>query len=146
MNISKRIVLPSAFVITALVGVTGGSALNALQASAATTTTAATASTTDPIDTPDTNTPKDESKGGHVGANGTKEVLLTGDAATKAKAAAEAAVLGGTVQRVENDAEGATYEAHMTKADGSHVTVKMDADFKVTSVDTGTGGVRPSNN
>ena len=45
------------------------------------------------------------------------------------------AVPGGTIQRVENDAEGSTYEAHMTKADGSEVTVKLDANFKVTSVE-----------
>jgi ABC-type transport system substrate-binding protein len=77
----------------------------------------------------------DPTKGGHT-ANGITETLLTGDAATKAKAAAIAAVPGGTVQRVENDAEGATYEAHMTKADGSQVTVKMDANFKVTAVET----------
>jgi hypothetical protein len=29
---------------------------------------------------------------------------------------------GGTIQRVENDAEGSPYEAHMTKSDGSRVT------------------------
>jgi hypothetical protein len=43
----------------------------------------------------------------------------------------------GTIQRVENDAEGATYEAHMVKADGSHVTVKVNADFSVASIETG---------
>ncbi|MFN8052627.1 MAG: hypothetical protein U0Q22_14365 [Acidimicrobiales bacterium] len=79
---------------------------------------------------------QDPSKGGHQ-ANGITETLLTGDTATKAKAAALEAVPGGTVQRVENDAEGATYEAHVTKADGSQVTVKMDADFKVTSTEDG---------
>ena len=46
---------------------------------------------------------------------------------------------GGTIQRVENDAEGAAYEAHVTKADGSRVTVKVDAAFKVLSVDVGMG-------
>ncbi|MEA3215742.1 MAG: hypothetical protein QOJ19_1898 [Acidimicrobiia bacterium] len=79
----------------------------------------------------------DPSKGGHVGHNGVKEELLTGDTAEKVKAAALAAVPGGTIERVENDAEGATYEAHMTKADGSHVTVKLDASFNVTSVENG---------
>ncbi|HEV7526269.1 MAG TPA: hypothetical protein VGP92_14955 [Acidimicrobiia bacterium] len=78
----------------------------------------------------------DPTKGGHT-ANGITEVLLTGDAATKADAAARKAVPGGTIQRVENDAEGATYEAHVTKSDGSQVTVKLDASFKVTSVETG---------
>ncbi len=78
----------------------------------------------------------DPTKGGHV-ANGVTETLLTGETATKVKAAATAAVPGGTIQRVENDAEGSPYEAHMTKADGSQVTVKVDAGFKVTSVESG---------
>ena len=70
-------------------------------------------------------------------ANGITEALLTGDTATKVKAAALAAVPGGTIERVENDAEGSPYEAHMTKADGTHVTVKVGADFKVTTIETG---------
>src|SRR3989441_5322982 len=77
----------------------------------------------------------DPTKGGHVGQNGVTEVLLTGDTADKVKAAALAAVPGGTIQRVETDAEGSPYEAHMTKSDGSHVTVKVDTDYKVTSVE-----------
>ena len=81
----------------------------------------------------------DPSKGGHVGANGVVEKLLTGTAADKARAAALAAVPSGTIERVENDAEGATYEAHMVKSDGSHVTVKMDANFKVTGIENGPG-------
>jgi uncharacterized membrane protein YkoI len=65
---------------------------------------------------------------------GPGETLLTGDKAAKATAAAKAAVPGGTIIRVETDAnQGATYEAHMTKSDGSEVTVLMDANFKVTS-------------
>jgi uncharacterized membrane protein YkoI len=51
--------------------------------------------------------------------------------------AAQGAVPGATVDRVENDAEGATYEAHMTKADGSKVTVKVNADFSVAGVEDG---------
>jgi peptidase YpeB-like protein len=85
----------------------------------------------------------DPTKGGHVGANGVVEKLLTGTTADKAKAAALAAVPGATVERVENDAEGAVYEAHMVKSDGTHVTVKMDANFKVTGIETGPN--RPAN-
>jgi hypothetical protein len=81
-------------------------------------------------------TPPDPSKGGHT-ANGITEVLLTGDVATQASAAAQAAVPDATIDRVENDAEGATYEAHMTKADGSKVTVKLNADFSVAGIETG---------
>ena len=80
----------------------------------------------------------DWSKGGHQ-ANGKTEALLTGDAKTKAVAAAEAAVPGATAQRAETDAEGATYEVHMTKSDGSVVTVKLDSSFKVTDTINGMG-------
>ncbi len=78
----------------------------------------------------------DPSKGGHV-ANGITEAPLTGDVASKVTAAAKAAVPGATIDRVENDAEGATYEAHMTKADGSKVTVKINADFSVAGTEAG---------
>ena len=67
------------------------------------------------------------------------ETQLTGSDAAKAKAAALKAVPGGTVYRVETDAGDAAYEAHMTKADGSLVTVKMDKDFAVTAVEDGMG-------
>ncbi|HEX4428637.1 MAG TPA: hypothetical protein VHZ96_05135 [Frankiaceae bacterium] len=50
-----------------------------------------------------------------------------------------AKVPGGKVYRVETDADGDAYEAHMTKADGTEVTVKFDKNFKVTSVETGMG-------
>jgi hypothetical protein len=78
----------------------------------------------------------DPSQGGHT-ANGITEVLLTGDTATQVTSAARAAVSGATVDRVENDAEGATYEAHMTKSDGSKVTVKINADFSVAGIEDG---------
>ncbi len=81
-------------------------------------------------------------KGGHVGTNGVKEELLIGDNATKATAAALTAVPGGTILRVETDAEGAVYEAHMTKPDGTMVTVKMDANFTVTGTESGPGRPR----
>jgi hypothetical protein len=98
--------------------------------------TAAPAVTTAPVAAAAPAAAPDPSKGGHT-ANGITEVLLTGDTAEQAKAAALAAVPDGTVDRVENDAEGATYEAHMTKADGSRVTVKLDASFNVTSIENG---------
>jgi len=80
----------------------------------------------------------DWSKGGHQ-ANGKTETVLTGTELAKATAAAKKAVPGGTVQRAETDAEGAAYEVHMTKSDGSVVTVKMDSSFTVTSTLDGMG-------
>lgn len=136
--------------VTALVGGLGLAGLGISHAqstntSVPTTTTAVTtAATTTPADVDMAvsapTTRPDPSMGGHVGSNGTKEELLTGDTASKVRTAALAAVSGGTVQRVETDAEGATYEAHMTKADGSAVTVKLDADFKVAVTESGMGG------
>jgi hypothetical protein len=67
------------------------------------------------------------------------ETALTGTNAATAKAAALKAVPGGTVYRVETDTDGATYEAHMTKADGTHVTVKFDKNFAVTAIEDGMG-------
>lgn len=106
-------------------------------------TTAAVATPAPSTDAPDTDAPdrdargtRDPSTGGHV-ANGITETVLTGDTAAKVTAAAQAAVPDATIERVENDAEGAVYEAHMEKADGSHVTVKLDADFNVTSTESG---------
>ena len=69
------------------------------------------------------------------------ETVLTGDTASKVTAAAQAKVPGGTVLRVESDGDGnAAYEAHMLKADGTPVTVYVDKDFNVVSVETGGPG------
>jgi len=71
------------------------------------------------------------------------EKALTGTDQATAKAAALKAVPGGTVYRVETDADGATYEAHMTKADGTRVTVKLDKAFKVAEIQDGMGAGGP---
>ena len=66
------------------------------------------------------------------------ETLLTGDTAAKVRAAALAKVSGGTIERVETDADGnAAYEAHMTRSDGSRVTVYVNKAFEVVSVENG---------
>ena len=63
------------------------------------------------------------------------ETLLTGDTASKVETAARAKVPNGTIVRVETDADGnAAYEAHMTKADGTPVTVYVNEQFEVVSV------------
>ena len=69
------------------------------------------------------------------------ETVLTGDTASKVTEIAKSKVPGGTVIRVETDADGnAAYEAHMVKADGTPVTVYVDKDFGVVSVETGGPG------
>jgi uncharacterized membrane protein YkoI len=79
-------------------------------------------------------------RGGHGGPGGQRsdETPLTGDTLSKATAAALAKVSGGTVVRAETDGDGkALYEVHMKNASGAQVTVYLDKDFNVTSVDTG---------
>jgi uncharacterized membrane protein YkoI len=72
---------------------------------------------------------------GHAG-----ETPLTGDVLAKVKAAAVAKV-GGTVDSAttENDSDNANaaYEAHVTKADGTHVEVILDQSYNVLAVETG---------
>jgi hypothetical protein len=66
------------------------------------------------------------------------ETLLTGDTAAKVREAALAKVSGGTIDRVETDADGhAAYEAHMTRSDGSRVTVYVNKAFEVVGVESG---------
>ena len=77
-------------------------------------------------------------KGGHGGGN---ETELTGDAATKVKDAVLVANAGATVDRMETEGDGsAAYEAHITKTDGTHATVKLDANFTITATETGGHG------
>ena len=71
------------------------------------------------------------------GGQRSDETLLTGDTAAKVEAAAKAKVPNGTIVRVETDADGnAAYEAHMTKADGTPVTVYVDKQFEVVSFES----------
>ena len=151
MNPLRKALISAGLVGSTLVGgALGASLLNGTANAAGSSTSSSSAAATTPA-TPDpaTGAPGghggrgpaggtfDPSQGGHVGQNGVTEALLTGDTAEKVKAAALAAVPGATVERVENDAEGSPYEAHMTKSDGSHVTVKVDSNFTVTGVENG---------
>ena len=81
--------------------------------------------------------------GGSTPVRGDEKALSAADAA-KVKAAALKAVPGGTVYRVETDAGDGVYEAHMTKADGTEVTVKLDKSFNVTKVESGMGTGDPA--
>jgi hypothetical protein len=80
--------------------------------------------------------------------HGPGETLLTGTDLTSAVAAANAAVPDATVVRAETDSAGSPYEVHMLKADGTYVTVKLNASFTVTSIEKGFGtppaGIHPT--
>jgi hypothetical protein len=137
MNRFRKAFVGVALAGSALVGGAVGATLLS-PASAQTATSSTTAPATQQAPGPGAPGGRhDPAMGGHVGQNGVKEELLTGDTAEKVKAAALAANPGGTVERVETDAEGSPYEAHMTTADGSHITVKVDASFNVTSTEDG---------
>jgi hypothetical protein len=133
MNPARKAVIGAAFAGSTLLGGALGASLIGSAATADTTSTTSTPAATSTAPAP---APRDPHQGGHM-ANGVTETLLTGDTATKVQAAAQAAVPDGTILRVENDAEGSPYEAHMSKADGSQVTVKVDSNFKVTSIENG---------
>jgi len=66
------------------------------------------------------------------------EQLLTGDTASKVRAAALARYPGATVLRVETDSDG-VYEAHLIAKSGQRVTVEVDKAFKVTGEESGPG-------
>jgi hypothetical protein len=72
------------------------------------------------------------------------EETLTGDTATKVEQAALAETGGGTVERVETDADGnAAYEAHISKDDGTRVTVYVNEQFAVVDVEEHGAGEGP---
>jgi uncharacterized membrane protein YkoI len=84
-------------------------------------------------------------RGGMMGGR-SDETALTGDTLAKVQAAALAAAgTGSTLMRAETDADGvAKYEAHVVKADGTHVIVYLDESFKVVKTEaggTGRGGM-----
>ena len=70
---------------------------------------------------------------------GPDEEALTGDTADSVREAVLAEYPGATVEWLETDSEG-VYEAHVTTADGTRVTVAVDADFEVTGAQEGGPG------
>src|SRR5215213_288568 len=126
MKFGQKALLSTALVGAAVAGgAVGASVLGTAQAQTDSSTTAASS--------PTPSSPALADHGPHT-ANGVTETPLTGDDLTKAT---EGAVDGATVERAETDAEGAAFEVHVTKADGSRATVKLDASFNVTSVEDG---------
>ena len=112
----------------------GGSALAGAASSSTSTQSTAPAQGSAPQGQPPAG---NGAAGGHVGRNGQRETLLTGDTAAKVKAAALAKVSGGTIERVETDADhGSPYEAHVRKSDGTELEVLVNKDFQVTAVNT----------
>jgi Spy/CpxP family protein refolding chaperone len=116
------------------IGLAGAVTVGALAAGAMSAQAAST-----PSATATSGSTTDASEGGHT-ANGITETALTGDVAAKVEAAVKAAYPDATIERMETDADGAKYEAHIVQADGTEATVKLDASFAVTGTETGHGG------
>jgi hypothetical protein len=73
--------------------------------------------------------------GRHVGPNGVREEPLSSNVAQKVRDAALAKVSGGSIERVETDADhGSPYEAHVRRSDGTELEVLVNKDFEVTAV------------
>lgn len=109
----------------------GGVLVGTLTASAADTTSAANQNVA-------YGTPGSQRPGGSVDESKSQrpdEHLLTGDTASKVRAAALAKYPGATILRVESDSDG-VYEAHLTTASGQRVTVEVDKNFKVTGLES----------
>jgi hypothetical protein len=121
-------------------GALGALALGGSQLASAATTgsgSSSSSSSSSTATTPPAGRPQRDptTPGGHVGANGKTEAALSSDVAAKVKAAAEAKVPGGTVERVETDVDhGSPYEAHVKKSDGTELEVLVDSSFNVTAV------------
>lgn len=117
-----------------LAAVVGGGAIgaSALPAMAADTTGSTSSSSTTAGNGYGTEGSGTGAPGGQHQANGKTEEILTGDTAAKVQAAVKAAQPDATIERMETDADGATYEAHITKADGTHATVLFDTNFNIT--------------
>ena len=120
--------VPKSLAVAAMViGIAGGSYGIASAANGSSSTTTTTPSQTAPT----AGAPRPGQPFGHQRSD---ETVLTGDALAKVTAAAKAKVPGGTIVRVETDADGhSTYEAHMLDASGNPITVYVNSSYDVVS-------------
>ncbi len=133
---TQRKRVPRSIAVTALaLGLVGGGYGIANAASGSSASTTASSNAAKPAAAPTASSAPSAQK--PWGGQRSDETLLTGDALSKVTALAQAKVSGGTIVRVETDADGhAAYEAHMTNASGAPVTVYVDKQFNVVSVET----------
>ena len=128
--------VPKSLALAAMVvGIAGGSygLASAASGTSTSTTAAATPAAPSPLQQPSSQQPSPQQP---WGGRRSDETPLTGDALARVTAIAKAKVSGGTIVRVETDADGhAAYEAHMTDASGNPVTVYVDSSFNAVSVE-----------
>jgi len=120
--------VPKSLAVAAMViGIAGGSYGIASAANGGSSATTSATTTTPAQSAP-------PGSGQPFGHQRSDETVLTGDALAKVTAAAKAKVPGGTIVRVETDADGhATYEAHMLDASGNPITVYVNSSYEVVS-------------
>jgi hypothetical protein len=132
-KLSRKIALVGAGLAAGAIGATAiGAGAQAVNGSGSTSSTTSGTSATAP------SAPGRPNDHGSAPVRTDEKAVSAADQAT-IKAAALKAVPGGTVYRIETDAGDGAYEAHMTKADGTEVTVKFDSNLKVIKVETGMG-------
>lgn len=126
MSVLRTKLVTGAAICAAAIG--GGAIANAA------TTTSSSSTTSAAAQAPSGQPPQGGMVNGRHSVGGKTEQALSGATAAKVKAAALAKVPG-TVDRVETNVDSsAPYEAHIQKADGSNVTVEVNSDFSVASV------------
>jgi len=123
MNSFRKVAAGGAIVAAAITGGALGANLFGTANAQTSTTTAPSSSTAPP-------------QGQSFPAHGTPEhealeKPVTGDAASKAQAAAVKSLGGGTAGAVTTDAQGTGYEVTVTKTDGSQTEVHLDSSFNV---------------
>lgn len=111
--------------------ITGAVALAAIVAGGAAIGNAATRQSTPTTTTTTTPTTPGAFPAPGTAAHEEAEKPVTGDAATKAQAAAVTAAGGGTAGAVTTDYPGTGYEVTVTKSDGSTVEIHLDGSFTV---------------
>ena len=107
----------------------------AIAGAATSTSTTSTTTTSSPAPAPQTAMPAHG-----TAAHEDAEKAVTGDAATKAQAAAVNEVGSGTAGAVTTDFSGSGYEVTVTKSDGSTVEVHLDSSFSAMQMPGGPGG------
>jgi len=152
VNPLRKVIIGGSLVAGAFAGGAAGAAMINGVAGADTSTTTPAASTPAPS-TGNTTAPANGSTTAPSGptarpsmpAHGTaeheaQEKPVTGDAATKAQAAAVKSLGGGTAGVVTTDFTGTGYEVTVTKTDGTQVEVHLDSAFNVMQGGHGAGG------
>ena len=123
MNPFRKIAVGGAIVAAAVAG-------GALGANLLGTANAQTSTTTAPSSSSTAQSPPSFPAHGSAEHEGA-EKAVTGDAASKAQAAAVKSVGSGTAGAVTTDFQGGGYEVTVTKADGTQTEVHLDNSFNV---------------